>query len=48
LFIGLIKDLFPTLEVEGRSGMEEMKGHILKYFEEEQYTIVDELVDGVI
>jgi dynein heavy chain len=34
LFIGLIKDLFPSLDVEGRAGIGDLKDHIVHFFEE--------------
>jgi dynein heavy chain len=48
LFIGLIKDLFPTLQVEGRVGMEDLKADIVKYFEEKKLSKMEEQMDKVI
>jgi dynein heavy chain, axonemal len=41
LFIGLLKDLFPTLQVEGRVGMEDLKADIAQYYEETGYSKVE-------
>jgi len=42
LFIGLIKDLFPSLEVEGRQGIGDLKDYIIKFFEDFNYTQVED------
>jgi len=48
LFIGLIKDLFPSIDVEGRQGVGDLKDHIVRFFEEHNFVQVEDQMDKVI